>query len=68
MILTFFAKKYHLTNQQSEALKVAVLDSIRQAEYEQAEFDTADKEYQIIDVKIMALNDLANRLGLINDR
>lgn len=67
MILTFFAKKYKLDNQQSETLKVAVLDSIRQAEYEQAEFDTSDKEYQIISLKITALNDLAKKLGLIHD-
>lgn len=67
MILGFFSKKYRLTDQQSETLKVAVLDSIRQAEYEQAEFDTADKEYQILAVKITALNDLAKKLGLIHE-
>lgn len=65
MILTFFTKKYKLDNQQSEALKIAVLDSIRQAEYEQAEFDISDKEYQVLANKIMSLNNLAKKLGLI---
>lgn len=65
MFLSFFNKKYKLDNQQSEALKIAVLDSIRQSEYEQAEFDTNDKEYQILANKIMSLNNLAKKLGLI---
>lgn len=66
MILTFFEKKYKLDSQQSEVLKVAVLDSIRQAEYEQAEFDTSDKEYQALANKITALNSLAKKLGLVH--
>lgn len=66
MILTFFDKKYKLDSQQSEVLKVAVLDSIRQAEYEQAEFDISDKEYQALSNKITALNSLAKKLGLVH--
>lgn len=67
MLLTFFSKKYKLSDVQSEVLKVAVLDSIRQAEYEQAEFEQTDKEYLVLANKITALNDLAKKLGLIHD-
>ena len=67
MMLTFFSKRYKLSFQQSEVLKVAVLDSIRQAEYEQAEFDISDIEYQVLSNKIIALNDLARILGLVHD-
>lgn len=64
MFLGFFGKKYLLSDMQSEVLKVAILDSIRQAEFEKAQFSESDKEFIAMQNKLVALNDLADKLGL----
>lgn len=64
MVLGFFSKKYLLSDMQSEVLKVAILDSIRQAEFEKAQFSESDKEFIAMQNKLVALNDLADKLGL----
>lgn len=64
MVLVFFSKKYLLSDMQSEVLKVAILDSIRQAEFEKAQFSESDKQFIAMQNKLVALNNLADKLGL----
>lgn len=67
MKILFFNKKFKLSNTQSEILKVAILDSIKQAEFDKAQFSESDKEFIAIQNKLVALNDLADKLGLVHD-
>ena len=67
MKIWFFDKKYKLSKLQSEALKIAILDGVKNAEYEQAQFEMTDKEYQVLQNKITALNDLAKQFNLIHE-
>lgn len=67
MKILFFNRKFKLSNTQSEILKVAILDSIKQAEFDKAQFSESDKEFIAIQNKLVALNDLANKLGLVHD-
>lgn len=67
MKINFFGKKHELSDKHSEVLKVAILDSIRYAESEKAQFEPSDKEYLPLENKLIALNDLADELGLIHD-
>lgn len=64
MLLEFFNKKYVLSDIQSEVLKVAILDAIRQAEFEKSKFDESDRDFNALQNKLIALNDLADKLGL----
>lgn len=64
MLLEFFNKKYVLSDIQSEVLKVAILYAIRQAEFEKAKFDESDRDFNALQNKLIALNDLADKLGL----
>lgn len=64
MLLEFFNKKYVLSDIQSEVLKVAILDAIRQVEFEKAKFDESDRDFNALQNKLIALNDLADKLGL----
>lgn len=67
MKILFFNKKFNLSDMQSEILKVAILDSIKQAEFDKAQFSESDKEFIAIQNKLVALNDLADKLGLVHD-
>ena len=64
MLLEFFNKKYVLSDIQSEVLKVAILDAIKQAEFEKSKFDESDRDFNALQNKLIALNDLADKLGL----
>lgn len=66
MMISFFGKKYNLSDKQSEILKIAILDSIRQAEHEQSVFEAESKEYAVLQNKISELNGLAEFFGLVN--
>lgn len=67
MKLQFFNKAFKLNDVQSEVLKIAILDALRYANDEQANFDESSKEYTVIANKIKGLDDLANLLGLTHE-
>lgn len=66
MILSFFSKKYKLSDRQSEILKVAILDAIKQAENDQDNFAENSKEHHALQTKVAELNSLAELFGIVN--
>lgn len=64
MNLLFFKKQYKLSTLQSETLKVAILDSLRFANADIANFEHGTVEHDFLTNKISCLENLIKELGL----
>lgn len=67
MKLFAFSKLVKLTDLEQEVLRVAMLESLANAESQQQDFEQNSKEFAVLDNKKQLLKGIAQKLGLIYD-